>query len=339
VFAVLVIPQMQSSDSTPGTELAAPEFGAKSEAVAAKAMQVELQDEASDSKNTNTNHDLVKAEQKSPASGSAEIRPKRLARATKRSAAPAKTIEPLMAPLGSVGAKRKANKESSAPVFDGRSQVVAIKAPVDLPKKKRRAKSARGTLAGLENVAEDLSLDSARSGRVHSASPTPDPSVVSGGGSMARSAAPVAVEATEEMDERAAIRPKAAPQRRARQDRASAAEPMAKSASSDREAWARALARKARLKAKKLLAVGRIGAAREVYLQIRPTVRNTMAFFELSLWLAQLEYAQGRFVYARQYAQEASRSRDQRIQAKAREVVARVRQDESPSKTMPASSH
>jgi len=106
----------------------------------------------------------------------------------------------------------------------------------------------------------------------------------------------------------------------------------------DREAWARRLARETHRKAKKLVLEERISAARDMYLQIRPSVRGTMAFFELSLWLAQLEYAQGRYAYARKYAQEASQSRDQRIQAKAREVVARAREDNSRPVSVPASS-
>jgi hypothetical protein len=104
----------------------------------------------------------------------------------------------------------------------------------------------------------------------------------------------------------------------------------------DREVWARSLARQTQKKAKALILDGRIGEARRAYLNVRPSVRGTLAFFELSLWLAQLEYAQGRYADARRYAQEASRSRDQRIQVKAKEVVARVREDQGRPQTRPA---
>ena len=89
--------------------------------------------------------------------------------------------------------------------------------------------------------------------------------------------------------------------------------------------------------ARKFLKSGDVQAARKTYLKTRTWVRGTVAFFEVSLWLAQLEYSQGRFAEARQFAAEAGRSRDQSIQKKAREVVARVREDQSQSDSVPAS--
>jgi len=104
-----------------------------------------------------------------------------------------------------------------------------------------------------------------------------------------------------------------------------------------REAWAREQARNAQKMARKFLTNGDVRAARKVYLETRTRVRGTVAFFEVSLWLAQLEYSQGRFAEARQFASEAGRSRDQSIQQKAREVVARVREDQSQLDSVPAS--
>ncbi|MEE2904173.1 MAG: hypothetical protein VYC39_17735 [Myxococcota bacterium] len=104
-----------------------------------------------------------------------------------------------------------------------------------------------------------------------------------------------------------------------------------------REAWARKQARNAQKIARKFLKSGDVRAARKTYLKTRTWVRGTVAFFEVSLWLAQLEYSQGRFAEARQFAAEAGRSRDQSIQEKAREVVARVREDQSQSDSVPAS--
>ena len=104
-----------------------------------------------------------------------------------------------------------------------------------------------------------------------------------------------------------------------------------------KEAWAREQARNAQKIARNFLRNGDVESARRTYLRTRARVVRTVAFFEVSLWLAQLEYSQGRFADARRFAAEAGRSRDQSIQEKAREVVARVREDQGQLDSVPAS--
>ena len=233
-------------------------------------------------------------------------------------------------------AKRKARRKPSAPVKTSRKKMRAQSSPRTSP---ARAPSA----AAPDN-------------------PPPGPTIVKQGFTSNKELAAPSVPAAEQdsapskMEEKAApsLAKKAAPRApsavpkmrggrsvaRGRMD--SPAPPADESTgfrqtAESREAWARNLARDAQKKAKQLIQEKRIGDARRVYLELRPSVRGTMAFFELSLWLAQLEYGQGRYASARKYAQEASRSRDQRVQNKAREVVARVREDQGHPNSRPAS--
>ena len=250
-------------------------------------------------------HSGLKSSRKPEAKSRRRRAPKKIAIASRSKNEMGTRSSPKLGGARMPAAPRSASAPQSAPPRSARMDDEAV-AELDAAKRPERivAKSAAS-----EERKEELAVESARTG-------------------MARVSPPAA-------------RP--APSPSARGKRSAPAAPAAESASGagqsggDRELWARNLARTAQKKAKGLIKAKRIGEARSIYLELRPAVRGTMAFFELSLWLAQLEYGQGRYASARKYAQEASRSRDQGVQNKAREVVARVREDQGSPNSRPAS--
>lgn len=95
-----------------------------------------------------------------------------------------------------------------------------------------------------------------------------------------------------------------------------------------RESQARALARDSRTRAQKAVASGDVDQARRIYADARRATAGTLAYFELTLWLARLEYDHARYGTALALAREASSSRDSNLRAQAREVVARVEHEQ-----------
>ena len=95
-----------------------------------------------------------------------------------------------------------------------------------------------------------------------------------------------------------------------------------------REAQAKVFARRVRQQANQKLAAGDVGGARKLYERSRREITGTLAYFEMTLWLARLEYDHGLYGRALALAQEASNSRDSNLSAQARRVVARAEAQE-----------
>ena len=92
-----------------------------------------------------------------------------------------------------------------------------------------------------------------------------------------------------------------------------------------REASARQLAREVHKKARELVANKDIDGARALYARARTQTAGTLAYYELTLRLAELEYRSGKFGHAQRLAQQAVRSRDDGVRRAARRLVARSR--------------
>lgn len=99
----------------------------------------------------------------------------------------------------------------------------------------------------------------------------------------------------------------------------------------DEDVEARAFARRVHAKARAAIARRDMQSARKLYLDGRKQVKGTLAYFELSLWLARLEYEQGQYELASRYGAEAMESRDAQVRNQARAVVARARHGDEPA--------